>query len=104
MLLKLFSSPFQKTTILAKWKFTVMIYRQRFVNKYLIGWNFCHGIFFCEKKISFSCENSIYRAKSSFLYVWIWLLEECFGQDFGESLGELHGDYLQGFKAFFKLN
>ena len=36
MLLKLFSSPFQKSTIPAKWKFAVIIYRQQFVNKYLI--------------------------------------------------------------------
>ena len=53
ILLKLFSSPFPKTAIPAKWKFTIVICRQRFVKKYLIGWNFYHGIFFCAKKSHF---------------------------------------------------
>ena len=66
-----------------------MIYQQEFVNKYLIGWNFCHGTVFCTKK-SFSCDKSIYKAKFFLIltHVWLSLLEECFGEYFGECIGE----------------
>ena len=83
---------FKKIYDTCKWNFTIMIYQQEFVNKYLTGWNFCHGIVFC-KKNSFSCEKSIYKAKFFFIltHVSLSLLEECFGEHFGECIGECNG-------------
>lgn len=98
ILLKLFSFPFQKSMIPAKWKFKIIIYGQEFVNNYLIGWNICHGIVFV-KKNSFSCETFIDKAKffRILTHVWLSLLEELFGEHYGEC----HREYLQGFTAFF---
>ena len=49
-------------------------------------------IVFC-KKISFSCERPIYKANFNLILIHIWLSlhEECFGEHFGECIGERNG-------------
>ena len=63
----------------------------------MIRWNFCDGLVFCEK-LSFSCEKSAYKAKFFLILtnVWLSLLEECFGEHFGESIGECNGGLSTG--------